>query len=61
VEEHCVRFAEIVKGALDGQNYLRGIHEVPRTVRLCRGVGKLRSGEIGPLDHSRNSFWGFRS
>jgi hypothetical protein len=37
MEEHHVHFIEIIKGALDGRNSLRGIHEVPRTVRSCRG------------------------
>jgi hypothetical protein len=37
MEEHRVHFAEIIKGVLDGRNSPRGIHEVLRTVRSCRG------------------------
>jgi hypothetical protein len=42
MEEHRVHFVEIVKGVLDGRNSLRGIHEVPRTIRSCRGARRLR-------------------
>jgi hypothetical protein len=42
VKEYLVHFAGVVKEALDGQNSPRGIHEVLRVVRSCRGAGELR-------------------
>jgi hypothetical protein len=36
-KEHFVHFAGIVKEELDGRNSARGIHEILRTIRSCRG------------------------
>jgi hypothetical protein len=67
VEEHRVHFAEIIKGDLNGRNYLRGIHEVPRIVIYCRRERsflvvvsffgcKLR-GRIEPKDLVQQGHW----
>jgi hypothetical protein len=60
-KEHFVHFAGIVKEEFDSRNSPWRIHKVPRTIRSYRGVRKLHLGEIGPLDHLRNSFRGFGS
>jgi hypothetical protein len=61
VKEHFVHFMGIVKDEFNDRNCLWRIHKFLRTVRSYRGSGKLWSGEIGSLDHSWNSFWGFGS
>jgi hypothetical protein len=53
-KEHRVHFTEIVKGALDGQNPLRGVHKVPRTVRSCRGARRFTTSVFFCLSSGEN-------
>jgi hypothetical protein len=41
IRGYCVHFVGVVKEALDGRNSPRGIHEVSRTVRSCRGARRF--------------------
>jgi hypothetical protein len=42
VKDYLVHFVGVVKEELDGRNSPWRIREVPRAVRSCRGVGRLR-------------------
>jgi hypothetical protein len=42
MKEYLVHLVGVVKEELDGRNSLWRIREIPRVVRSCRGVGKLR-------------------
>jgi hypothetical protein len=42
MKEYLVHSIGVVKEELDGRNSPWRIHEIPRAVRSCRGVGRLR-------------------